>query len=415
MSKCRLLFCLIVLFVSGFCHSAELNAKFRNISITAPSGGETYVIDQDQLIVYGGKTRLKSILIELSRDSGKTFEKLGTINNVTKDKSKLNRFLWTVSGDASTQCIIRMSGKAGRRSVSCSSGMFSISTNEAMLNSKITIGNDGPQGTEGPQGPAGPAGPVGAPGADGAQGIPGTPGKDADANEIVNLLIGDSEFYIKVANTLAVNEYFAKTVANILKNDAEFQAACKGDKGDKGEIGPNGPPGPEGNPGAQGPKGDKGDNGPPGPEGNPGAQGPKGEKGDNGQNGPPGPQGNPGSQGPKGDKGDKGQNGSPGPQGNPGAQGPKGNQGPKGDPGLPPCNYDSVTLTSTSKSHVETINNEACHVCSIVLVTFVDKDGANDNVVILVRNIREGKFDVVLHDSVPFNLTDCIHYTILNH
>jgi hypothetical protein len=49
-----------------------------------------------------------------------------------------------------------------------------------------------------------------------------------------------------------------------------------------------------------------------------------------------------------------------------------------------------------------------------VLVTFVDTGADNTNVVIKVRNISEGQFDVVLHDNIAFDLTDCVHYTVIN-
>lgn len=74
----------------------------------------------------------------------------------------------------------------------------------------------------------------------------------------------------------------------------------------------------------------------------------------------------------------------------------------------------SVTLTTTDKNHTETITCAACHSGSLVLVTFVDAGHENDDVRIKVRNIREGAFDVMVKDNDSFDLTDRIHYVVIN-
>ncbi len=389
-------------------------AKYTNLSITAPAGGETYVVGQVQTIKYGGRKRFKTINVEISKDSGVTFELLGTIDNLNRKRADRNQFVWVVNGTPSTNCIIKMTGIAGKVSIPFSSGQFTLAADgdggNVFTGPKGLDGTVGPAGADGAVGPAGPAGKDGVDGAVGPAGPAGPPGTAANTNDIVNILIADSAFYTSIVNQLTANQGFINSVVYslendetfldklvfLLKNDPEFVAACKGDKGDTGPAGPagpNGPPGPVGNPGPKGDQGNNGQNGPPGPVGNPGP------KGDQGNNGPPGPIGNPGQ---KGDRGDAGQQGNPG------------NQGPKGDPGLPPGNYDVFCLSTTLKTHTETILNPACHVGSIVLVTFNDKDGINDNVVIMVRNVKEGQFDVRLHDNMDFDLTDCIHYTIIN-
>lgn len=381
----------VLLLVASAGFAAEPQPKLTNLTVTSPEGGETYVIGQVQTIQYAGRKKFKSLIVELSRDGGLTYEKVGVIDNSIKDRSKRNKFVWTVNGAASTNCKIRMTGSAGRSAVAFESGSFTVA-GDAVAGPK---GEDGLQGIQGPagaqgiqgpqgdkgaqgdQGPAGAQGEVGPEGPQGAQGNPGAPGAQGPKGDI-----GSS--------------------GPPGLDGQNGPPGPQGPQGPKGDQGQNGPPGPEGNPGPQGPKGDQGNNGPPGPQGNPGAQGPKGDQGNNGQNGPPGPQGNPGANGPKGDKGDQGSQGNPG------------NQGPKGDPGLPPGNYDCVSLPSTSKTQTFTINNIACHANSIVLVTFNDKGGVNDNVVIMVRNIKEGSFDIRIHDNMPFDLTDCVHYTIIN-
>ena len=407
------LFVLSALLLATSLMAAEPRPRLTNLSLTSPEGGEAYVVGQVQTFIYGGRKRFKNLTVELSRDGGTSWEALGNINNKVKDRSKLNKFVWVVAGAPSTNCILRMTGLAGKTNVSLTSGVFTIAGDNG--NNTFT----GPKGLDGIAGPPGPAGLNGTDGKDGKDGIAGPvgpageqgpvgpAGAPANVNDIVNLLLSDSAFYLNIENILVLDQDFINSLVYalendetflsklefLLKNDPEFVAACKGDKGDKGDTGGQGPKGDNGPPG---PQGNIGPNGPPGPIGNPG---PKGDQGNQGQNGPPGPIGNPG---PKGDKGDNGQQGFPG------------NQGPKGDPGLPPGNYDCINLTSTLKTHTETINNAACHAGSIVLVTFNDHDGINENVVIMVRNIKEGAFDVRLHDNVDFDLTDCIHYTIIN-
>src|SRR5689334_17047709 len=58
--------------------SSSILASQANMAISSPSGGESYVIGQPETIIYSGKTRFKTILVELSRDGGTTWTTTGT-------------------------------------------------------------------------------------------------------------------------------------------------------------------------------------------------------------------------------------------------------------------------------------------------------------------------------------------------
>ncbi len=160
-----------------------------------------------------------------------------------------------------------------------------------------TPGETGLQGLRGEQGPKGDTGSQGLPGIDGLQGPQGEkgdtgetgpqglPGQNADPETIVQNLLNDPNFIIRINNKL-IDDYLPLI------------------KGDQGDIGPQGI------------------------QGLPGPQGLRGETG---------LQGLQGIQGPKGDTGAQGQVGS---QGLKGDQGIQGLQGPKGDTGSSPTIAD---------------------------------------------------------------------------
>lgn len=136
-------------------------------------------------------------------------------------------------------------------------------------------GETGLQGPRGEQGPKGDTGAQGLPGVDGLQGPQGEkgdtgetgpqglPGQNADPETIVQNLLNDSNFIIRI-NTKLIDDYLPLI------------------KGDQGDIGPQGIQGLRGETGLQGLKGDTGPQGPkgdPGPQGIQGIQGPKGDTG----------------------------------------------------------------------------------------------------------------------------------------
>ena len=218
-----------------------IGPKVTNLSLSTPSGGEAYVVGQVQNLTYGGRRRFKSLYVDITRDGGLTWTRLGMINNLVKDTTKRNVFPWTVTGPLSTNCRVRMTGALSKKlSGSVMSGFFSITGNES---ANIFTGPQGPKGDKGDTGSQGQQGPQGVPGAQGPA------GKDSNPGDVAILLIDDSTFILKIEQALISDQNFLSEMVNLLINNEEFVAETKGDKGDTG---------------AQGAKGDKGDTGPAG-------------------------------------------------------------------------------------------------------------------------------------------------------
>jgi hypothetical protein len=285
---------IVLVVMAGFGLPAFAGAP--KIVVQSPSGGETYVKGRVEPIVLS-KYRFKRISVELSRDGGLTYVAIGTIDNTVKDRSKRGRFDWSVGGESSTHCVMRFTGSTGTKKpkvFTAISAIFTIAGDDivnggptgdkgdpgldasaaavaAILmadpnfmnavkgeqgipGSQGLQGDSGLQGAPGGQGIPGGQGPQGLQGEQGIQGLQGTPGLDANVNDIVNILVGDSLFYITLAQLLEVDQAFLDTlvfmlendplfinkVVEILKNDPEFIAQLKGEKGDKGEQGPAG-------------------------------------------------------------------------------------------------------------------------------------------------------------------------------
>ncbi len=104
----------------------NLDARETPLIIEKPSGGEVYFPGQTQTVLLDLKTRAKSVLIELSRDGGLTFETLGTVDNTIKDRGARNRLTWTVAEPFSTNGQIRATSSDTRKPGSGLSGAFSI-------------------------------------------------------------------------------------------------------------------------------------------------------------------------------------------------------------------------------------------------------------------------------------------------
>lgn len=98
------------------------------LDFASPRGGEVFVVGQKQFVKLASK--FKSIVVELSRDGGGTFEALGTIDNTVKDATKHNVLSFTVSAPATANGVIRATGKA-KNDVVIVSGTFSIVTSLA--------------------------------------------------------------------------------------------------------------------------------------------------------------------------------------------------------------------------------------------------------------------------------------------
>src|SRR5438094_500678 len=111
MSLCHRLALVFVFVLNGIAHGAAA------LSIAVPAGGETFLIDTTAQVQLG-KTRMRAVKIELSRDGGANFETLGTIS---PQKSLQLNFL--VTAPAAANCVIRASGKLGKTTSFISSGL----------------------------------------------------------------------------------------------------------------------------------------------------------------------------------------------------------------------------------------------------------------------------------------------------
>ncbi len=106
--------------------SGTANAREFPIIIESPRGGEMYQPGQAQTVVLDLKTRAKSILVELSRDGGNSFETVGTIDNTTKLRENRNRLTWTPTIPETNNAVIRCTSTDSRKPGTGSSGPFSI-------------------------------------------------------------------------------------------------------------------------------------------------------------------------------------------------------------------------------------------------------------------------------------------------
>lgn len=237
---------------------SSFGAATPPLNFALPEGGEVFVIGTNQFFQNAGRRSFKTIKVELSRDGGVSYETLGVINNMVKDRSIRNKLPWHVEGPASSNCIARLTGKIGKFTYSALSSPFSIEGPET----EVTQVNNDKDLTDtnleelinallnNPAFISAVTGPVGPPGQS-IQGPVGPPGPPANAQDIVNLLIGDSQFYLTleqvflfdpdflqlIEQMLASDQNFQIAIKNLLKLDVDFVAACKGDPGKDGKDG----------------------------------------------------------------------------------------------------------------------------------------------------------------------------------
>jgi hypothetical protein len=76
-------------------------------TLLTPNGGERWLIDSEQMIIWISKYNDSDLKIQLSRDNGTSWS---VINKSTPDDSL---YLWKVTGPASNQCIIKISDVKG--------------------------------------------------------------------------------------------------------------------------------------------------------------------------------------------------------------------------------------------------------------------------------------------------------------
>ena len=96
------------------------------VDFEVPRGGEVFVVGQMQKVKLNARTRGKSVEIEISRDGGATFAALGTIDNTVKDRALRNILSFTVTGPASTNCVLRARAASARGMATGITGAFSI-------------------------------------------------------------------------------------------------------------------------------------------------------------------------------------------------------------------------------------------------------------------------------------------------
>lgn len=96
------------------------------ITFETPRGGEVFVSGQTYLIRLGQRTRPKQIDIELSTDQGATFSKIGTINNLVKDRNLRNVFKWEAPLAHSGRCMLRAVAMTRGGTINMLSPVFSI-------------------------------------------------------------------------------------------------------------------------------------------------------------------------------------------------------------------------------------------------------------------------------------------------
>jgi PKD repeat protein len=91
------------------------------IAVVAPNGGETLFIGSTQSISWNSAGSINQVKIELSRDGGITWE---VVAASTANDGLTN---WTVSGEASNNCLLRISDAADGDPVDMSNAPFAIS------------------------------------------------------------------------------------------------------------------------------------------------------------------------------------------------------------------------------------------------------------------------------------------------
>jgi hypothetical protein len=110
----------------------------RRITVAAPNGGENWVVGSTQMIQWTANV-CEAVDIDLSRDGGAGWERLftGTPNDGWEN--------WTVTGPASTQCLIRVSvpnviiESSGFLASDTSNAVFTISQPTVQITSTTVV------------------------------------------------------------------------------------------------------------------------------------------------------------------------------------------------------------------------------------------------------------------------------------
>ena len=124
-----------VLFLAAFfCAPAALAADA--IEFESPQGGEVFYAGQTQILRL--KSRYKSLVIELSRDGGATYELLGSAN---KKVAARVTFEFAVGGTSTYNAILRATGNAAHGTFVARSAPFAIVGADAPVEPKKAAGN----------------------------------------------------------------------------------------------------------------------------------------------------------------------------------------------------------------------------------------------------------------------------------
>lgn len=107
-----------------------------SINVLTPNGGEVWNINQTKQIKWSGYKLSNSVKIELSRDSGLTWQ---LINNTASSTSEGGVFNWNPTGPKSTNCLIRVTDNSNSRLIDKSNSKFTIDT---VLIPKANAGRD---------------------------------------------------------------------------------------------------------------------------------------------------------------------------------------------------------------------------------------------------------------------------------
>jgi hypothetical protein len=109
------------------------------VNVTAPQAGEDWPIGSTRHIQWTSSGTSGFVMIEISRDGGATWS---SIESSTADDGD---YVWTVTGPASSNCVIRVSDTDG--SPSGTSGTFTISEQSYVAVTSPTAGDDWPIGS----------------------------------------------------------------------------------------------------------------------------------------------------------------------------------------------------------------------------------------------------------------------------
>jgi hypothetical protein len=103
------------------------NKQTSTLKVTSPKGGENWIVESTQTITWNSDALSGNFKIELSRDSGATW------NTIVDSTPFPGNQTWNVTGPASTQAKIRVSSLSNNEVSGTSAADFSISVMQEVL------------------------------------------------------------------------------------------------------------------------------------------------------------------------------------------------------------------------------------------------------------------------------------------